>query len=253
MIDAWFTVNSQWEGYLPYMYLDALGYVTTGMGNLIDPIGAALVLPWGQNSDGSNPASQAQIAAAWNAVDSLRTAPKGQKQGGPAATGGQRFGGYTTLRLSKQAITDLVTSKLAQNEASVKPYYPSWDNWPADAQFAVMSMAWAMGTGFANPKSKAAFPQFDAAMNAGQFATASPLSHMRGVGIDKRNAANAAMLLNAQAVSDRGLDPNTLYWPSSVPPGPSPGLGTPSSVPGGLIVATLLGLGLVGAWYVYRG
>lgn len=236
------TINTRWEGYLTFMYLDALGYVTTGMGDLVDPVGLALALPW-KNSDGSA-ASQAQIAAAWNAVDALRTAPKGLKQSGPAATGGQHFGGYTTIRLTSSDVNALVQSKLAQNEAYVRKTYPQWDSWPADAQFAVMSMAWAMGAGFVD-----SFKQFDAAMNAGQYAAAAPLSVFKGVGVQPRIAANQQMLQNAQAVVDTGADPATLYYPGTVPAGGgggggSGGVGTTIGQVA-LIAAGVLGAGLV--------
>lgn len=60
--DYFNTFQTKFEGYLPFMYLDVKNLVTTGMGNLIDPIGAASSLPWVHKSDGS-PASPEEIAA----------------------------------------------------------------------------------------------------------------------------------------------------------------------------------------------
>jgi hypothetical protein len=42
---AFVPISSKLEGYLPWMYLDILGWVTTGMGNKVDPVSQALSLP----------------------------------------------------------------------------------------------------------------------------------------------------------------------------------------------------------------
>ena len=99
--NKWLSINSQWEGYLPYMYLDVRGLVTTGMGNLIDPISLATALPW-QRADGS-PASQSEIVAAWQAVKARTDLESGY---------GQAYAQVTSLRLSKEAINALVLSVL---------------------------------------------------------------------------------------------------------------------------------------------
>ena len=52
---AWRRFNEQLEGLTNWMYLDIKGLVTTGMGNLIDPIEAALRLTW-HGADGSTAA-----------------------------------------------------------------------------------------------------------------------------------------------------------------------------------------------------
>jgi hypothetical protein len=42
---AWCDFNRSLEGWVSWMYLDVEGLVTTGMGNLIDPVEAAFPLP----------------------------------------------------------------------------------------------------------------------------------------------------------------------------------------------------------------
>lgn len=194
------------EGFLPWMYIDALGYVTTGMGNLIDPIGTALGLPW-KNADGSA-ASQAQIQAAWNAVDAQRSDPKGTKQTSGAATrGGGSQGGVTSIRITKEDVQQLVASKMKQNESFLTEGLTNFAQAPADAQMAAHSMAWAMGPGFAKT-----WTQFRNAFNSGDYKTAAAQSHMQGVGIDMRNMANNLLLSNAAQVVAGKKDPDTLYY-----------------------------------------
>jgi GH24 family phage-related lysozyme (muramidase) len=199
------------EGFLPFMYIDALGYVTTGMGNLIDPVSAALSLPW-KHPNGSR-ASSAEIEAAWNAVDALRSDIKGQRQtSGPATQGGGSQGGYTALRITKADVQQLVASKLKSNEDYIMTHMPSFAKAPAPAQLAVHSMAWAMGPGFAST-----WPGFTGAFNQGDYTTAAAQSTMKGTGIDMRNMANKLLLTNAAQSAKAKKSPDTLYYIDNLP------------------------------------
>ncbi len=210
VVDSFVPWTSPLEGFVTWPYIDALGYVTTGMGNLIDPVASALSLSW-QNADGS-PASQAQIQAAWNAVDALRTAAKGQKQSGVGAQGGGKQANYTSIRLTKAGIQDLVSRQMKSNEAEMLKGLANFPQAPASAQLAGHSMSWAMGPGFAVPGSKSFFASFVKAFNAGDYKTAADNSHMQGVGIDMRNAANKLLLQNAAQAVVAKKDPDHLYY-----------------------------------------
>lgn len=194
------------EGWTTWMYIDALGYVTTGMGNKIDPISQALALSW-QRPDGSA-ASQGDIQAAWNAVDALRVAPKGEKQtSGPGAQGGGTQGGVTSIRLTTAGIQKLIDGMLKSNESYLLKGLPNFAKAPADAQLGSHSMAWAEGPMFAQT-----WPAFRNAFNTGDYATAADQSHMQGVGIDMRNAANKLLFKNAAQVVATKKDPDVLYY-----------------------------------------
>ena len=194
------------EGFLPFMYIDALGYVTTGMGNLIDPVSTALTLPW-KNADGSA-ATPAQIQAAWTAVDSKRSDPKGQKQtSGPGAQGGGSQGGLTTIRITKDDVKTIVDAKMKENENFIAANLAGYAQAPADAQLAVHSMAWAMGPGFAQT-----WTGFKDAFAKGDYAGAAAQSNMKGTGIDMRNLANKLLLTNAAQVATLKKDPDHLYY-----------------------------------------
>lgn len=195
---AFLPFSSKFEGYLPFMYADVKNLVTTGMGNLIDPIGAALALPW-KNPDGSL-ASQQQITDAWNAV----------KNAGMSQRGGGAYKSVTTIRLDEDGIQQLISGKLDNNEGILRSRFPAYDSWPADAQLALHSMAWALGPAFK-------YPKFQAAVNQTypDFTTAAIESHMSDVGnpgLVPRNDANRQLFQNASAVLSQNLDPDVLYY-----------------------------------------
>ncbi len=237
--------TTKFEGRLNFMYLDALGLVTTGVGNLIDPVGAALALPW-VHSDNS-PASAAEITEEWNKIKGLSSLDQ---------RGGAVYGSYTSLHLTDDAIDSLVQSKLQANEAELQRYFPDWDNWPADAQMGALSMAWAMGAGF--PET---FKNFVAAANTGDWMTAATQSQMAPTpGIAPRNAADLLLFQNAAVAN---ANPETLYYPNqawadAVPTLDPAAVDVPSildSVAGTtgktLLTLTVLAIVGVGGWLSY--
>ena len=201
---VWKTPFTQgFEGSTNYMYTDVENYVTTGYGNKIDPEPLATQLPWKRKSTGVL-ASPTEVDGEWNTV----------KNGGNAyrSTNAAKV---TTLYLDEDAITQLFNSKTAAFEASARKIFPNYDNLPADAQLAIMSMLWAEGPG--PPGGLSSFTTLVNAVNKNppDFATAAAQSHMQGNGIDKRNAADALLFQNAAVVTQKGLDKSALYWPQS--------------------------------------
>jgi len=200
------SVFAKWEGEaLPYMYTDSKGYVTTGTGNLIDPVGAALALPW-QNPDGS-PASQADISAAFDAVKSAYP--------GTQSTASQSL---TSIRLSPQALDDLMLKTIASNQTILAERYPNIASIPADAQLALHSIAWAWGPGFDSVwggngtafKNAIASKDFNSAAQIME----SSSQHEESInpGIVPRDQGNLVMFANA---AKNKLDPSKLYYPGT--------------------------------------
>jgi hypothetical protein len=195
------------------MYLDVLGLVTVGVGNLVDPVLAAQALPFRfKNRPGiAAPGSAAtadQIAAEWQALKndpSLKT--RGYKACEP----------ITQLELSDDAIDSLIIDRLTKNESFLKrqPWFQDFDTWPADAQLGLLSMAWAMG-----PAGPGTFPSFRAACQRLDFNTAAAQCKMNEAGnpgVVPRNQANFTLFSNAATVvagaAQGGLQRSNLYYP----------------------------------------
>ncbi len=102
------------------------------------------------------------------------------------------------------------------NENYLKRQEPfsAFDNWPADAQMALLSMAWAMG-----PAGPGNFPRFSAACENLDFNGAARECEMDATGnpgLVPRNLANKTLLSNAAVVRDQGLDASVLYYPTKL-------------------------------------
>lgn len=211
LLSAFVPFSTKFEGSVPFMYLDILGLVTTGIGNLIDPIGAALDLPW-LKQDGTL-ANRAEVAAEWMNVKARQDMKM---------RGGMAYGSITKLRLDAAGIAEVVYRKAKQNENELIRRFPDFESWPVDAQLATHSMAWACGPAFRFPKLAAALLQRD-------FRTAAAECHMNTDGSDgipntrddnrglvPRNVANEVLYRNAAFVLGAHLDPNELFYPSDL-------------------------------------
>ena len=53
--------SGRFEGRVPYMYLDVLGLVTVGVGNLVDPVETAQALPFHFRPNEKEPGRQAAV------------------------------------------------------------------------------------------------------------------------------------------------------------------------------------------------
>lgn len=205
---AFYDFNAPMEGEVPWLYQDVLGLVSVGVGILCDPMGLALRLPF-VHLDGT-PATTTDIAAEWARIKNLGTGT--HEQGNPAARGGHLFAKrHTTLRLTEEGLRLTLEGKLHQNDVYLRGRFPAFEEWPADAQMAIHSLAWGCGPAFR-------FPKLEAALKAKDFRTASGEVRMvaNGVelnGLKPRNAANRALLINAAYVDKLSLNPDKLWWP----------------------------------------
>jgi GH24 family phage-related lysozyme (muramidase) len=214
----WRAFNEPFEGVVSFMYQDVKGLITIGMGNFIDPVDLALDLPFSKrNKKGiANPgsfATRAEIATEWNLIKNDKSlAKKGHRACDPLCT----------LELNDVAIDQLITAKLASNEAFLKrqqPWFKDFDSWPADAQMGLLSMAWAMGPGFGSswPRFRAACQSINFADNADSAAENCKMQEGGNPGVIPRNRANKRLFQNADAVlageSDGFYIRPALYYP----------------------------------------
>jgi hypothetical protein len=220
VIDAWHTFSTPLEGRVPHMYLDILGLITCGVGNLIDgsqnkanptPWAPALALPWKRDSDGGL-ANDYEVRAAWSALKARQDL---------ARRGVSHARALTKLHLDDADIDALVAQKLAENEAFITAnYFYNFASFPADAQIAIMSMAWAVGPGF-----PLKFPRFRAAVEAENWLAARENCTIReegNPGVVPRNRANRVCFANAAIVVAEHMALDILRWPNvavaDVPP-----------------------------------
>lgn len=216
---AFVTFSEPLEGSLPYLYTDILGLVTTGIGNLVDPVSLAVSLPW-VRPDGT-PASQAEIVADWQRVKAQNCGryrdPAGCAWHGTSAIclahqGHRAARSVTTIRLTPEGVQEVVARKLEQNDLLLLRRFPEMESWPADAQLATHSMAWACGPAFN-------FPRLAEALRALDFRGACihcTISEAGNPGIVPRNAMNRRLYLNAARVVEWKLDPEELHWPTDL-------------------------------------
>jgi hypothetical protein len=200
----WRVLNTPLEGRVNCMYLDKKGLVTCGVGNLIDPVELATRLQWRHGENG--PLADAQtIRDVWLVT---------KRHGNPDRLWTTYARELSDLRLSEQTIDALVDDRLLANEAFLVANHVPFDEWreyPADAQMAILSIAWACGADY--PKE---WPNFWRAVRARDWMLARAHCTIREAGnpgVIPRNEANRVMLANAAVVDEMGLDPDHLHWP----------------------------------------
>ena len=101
------------EGLVEYMYVDVKGLVTIGIGNLIDPIGAALALPF-VKKEGGAAATRAEITAEWNLIKDADNSKHLKTKGHLACAP------LTKLKLTEATISDLCSKRLKADETELK-------------------------------------------------------------------------------------------------------------------------------------
>jgi hypothetical protein len=235
--NAWLRFNEDLEGRVRFMYCDTKGLVSTGVGNLIDATRREMTPPtdaerqtshqmarrfnWLRGENGPA-ADGGEVDAAWDAVKArMDLAPRGHRA----------YEQLTSLRITNDEIDRFVFVKLDEMEATLKRQadFADYDNWPADAQLALLSMSWGMGPAFG-------FPDFRGFARAGDFeGCARECRFNPEVGtIVTRNDRDQLCFRNAAQAVASGLDRETLFWPGSpgaVPTTPTPPPTTPTPPP----------------------
>lgn len=167
VLEAFEALSPRFEGVVPWMYLDIKGYVTCGVGLLIDPVEMALALPWVRASDGA-PASQVEIREEWQRI---KREPNLNRDGAGAARK------LCKLRLTPEGVRLATLAALERMLRSLVLDFADWEEWPGDAQLAVLLLVWAVGTDL--PRK---WPRLTAALRARDWATAAAESHIREEG-----------------------------------------------------------------------
>lgn len=205
-IEAFVPMNSPIEGVVHWLYLDVKNFLTAAMGCLADPVERALAMPW--RLPNGELASKAQVISEWKA---LKARPDLSKY----AASNHVVESATTIRLLDSDISAVVQTRLLATEQRMRHFFKNWDYFPADAQLALLSMGWALGSDF-----ETGYPRLTAAANLGEWETCAnecEISHAGNAGVIARNTQNVLLFHNANAVSELHLDPETLHWPAHAP------------------------------------
>ncbi len=208
VLDAWHGFSEPLEGRVHSMYLDILGLVTTGVGNLIDTADQAAALPWVHERTGAR-ATREEVIAAWRQLKARKDLAKLHWKYAAA---------LNDLRLTDAAIDDLVSAKLQSNASYLQAkHFRDFGEWPADAQLAALSMAWAVGPGF--PLKFGNFTRAVVAAGPSRWLDAKACCKIRETGnpgVVPRNRQNERCFGNAHTVAAHDLDPAVLNWPALV-------------------------------------
>lgn len=125
----------RWEGLCTWLYRDSLGYMTTGIGCLLNDVSEASELPWTLFDDVDIPASADEVRLAWNAV---ARSPKGH-----AASW---YAPLTRIRLTEAAAERLAQERIDREFLpGLRRLFPGFEALPEPAQGALLDMAFNIG------------------------------------------------------------------------------------------------------------
>ena len=190
VIDIFPNFTNRFEGRVPWMYLDIKGLVTIGLGCLIDPVSTVAGLNFVERIS-KKPASKEAVIAEWQRVKARQDLAK---------KGHRAAWGVTSLELLDYEIDRLALERLTRNADYLAKTFPDFGTWPADAQLATLSMAWAMGAGF--PKVFKLWTAAAKAHNWLECAKQCRINDKGNPGVTPRNAANRALFLAASKPFD---------------------------------------------------
>jgi hypothetical protein len=213
-------------GYIDWMFPDVKKLISTGFGLLLDPVALAIGLPW-RHPDGRR-AARDEIVGEWSALKKYVLDNPGSE-----FRSYKTFASRTTLRLGRDGLYQAFQGKMSQMLGVLRQGFPEWDSWSADAQLGTMSMAWAVGPAFWDPRAgRNYWPKLTAALRGLDFRTAAVECFMneekKNPGIIPRNKANRILYTNA-AIALHLLDPETLFYPADLSKAETPPEGTSST------------------------
>lgn len=211
----WLEFNTRLEGRVFKMYADVFGYITVGVGDLINKIEVAAALPWKLDSTGEL-APKDVVREDWSALKQRKDLV-GKRHDLQASA--------TRVHLTNPDVDALVMRSLQANYNWLKVHhFPELDSYCADAQMGLLSLTWAYGAGFPGLK-RFIERRFEELAEAGDWAALvtpdaegeypAKINEKGNKGVIERNARNRACFSNAAIVEANGLDPEHLYWPGA--------------------------------------
>jgi GH24 family phage-related lysozyme (muramidase) len=168
----------QWEGTVAWMYLDSLGNVTVGCGEMLPKADAACRLPF-QNATGA--ATQAEITADFERVAAMTPdeLPDFYKAD-------------SSPILPLASITSMLQIRVGDNDQELRVSVAGWDQFPYSAKLAMLDMEYNLGlSGLIN-----GYPKMMAYVLAANWKMAATECARNGVS-DARNQWTANLFIQA--------------------------------------------------------
>lgn len=228
VLDKWHEFSEPLEGRIRHPYLDILGLVTTGVGNLIDDRKttipkSASSLPW-RAANGAL-MSQGEVKAQWEYLKSRQDLKSRHYKYAKDALE-LRFG--HAMYLTDEAIDELVERRLNDFATHATKVWPEFPSFPADAQLGLLSGYWALGSWVNFPNMRRLVnaqdwagcaegaPADEKAPGWGTATYPCKIKDSNNPGVRPRNQRNVKCFRNAADVVASDLDLAVLHWPDSV-------------------------------------
>jgi GH24 family phage-related lysozyme (muramidase) len=122
------------EGSIPHMYLDTVGKVTVGVGNMLPDVASAQKLAF-INRKTLMPATKDEIKTDFETVSKLT---KGRIA--------SFYKSSTALDLPSSVIESLLNNRIDGFKRELKLRFPNFETYPMTVQFALLDMAFNLGT-----------------------------------------------------------------------------------------------------------
>lgn len=177
-----FALIRKFEGVIPWLYVDTVGHVTVGCGNVVNAE-SVRALPFVVKGT-TERASGAQIA---DDYDRVSKAPKGQRA--------RFYETLTTCRLPPVECERLFSRRIVEFTGQLRKLYPEYDAFPQSAQLALLDMIFQCGAG----SLKRNWPNFSAAVHRKAWRKCAVLCH-RKASSDVRNNTIADLFREAGAI-----------------------------------------------------
>jgi GH24 family phage-related lysozyme (muramidase) len=169
-IDAAALSTLQWEGAIPWMYLDGRGNVTVGCGLLLLDVGAACGLPFQMQTGES--ASEDMISVDFHRVEAL---PSNKLPG--------FYHSDLSPVLARSSISSLLRQYIVSDDAALKKAYSGWDGYPDSAKQALLDMAFNLGVSGLLHR----YPHLGIAIESKNWLLAAEACHRLGISNERNN------------------------------------------------------------------
>ncbi len=172
------------EGSISHMYLDTVGKVTVGVGNMLPDADAAVALTFISRTTGQA-ASADDIRAEFETIQN-------QKPGLVA----QSYRKFTKLDLPESAINTLLDKRIKEFNSGLRVHFNDIDQYPESAQLGLMDMAFNLGVNGLIKK----FPSFVRAVNRRDWENCAKECQRRGIS-NRRNEETQALFIQARRMA----------------------------------------------------